>query len=186
MTLDIAAWKQAGNLISDEDVDDNADIESSKIATRTLQIFLPARAGRATGTTGATNNGVFGGVIMPNSASSSIHWAMRIPAEYDSGDVTFKICLVRAGAGAGNIKFTLNIKSASVGDSLASGASGTATSAAPPTAAIKEMSVVMTAANFTAGEIVFVKLFRDPADAADTLAEDLIALGVSVEFTGRG
>ena len=88
MSLSIAAYRQAGDTIDDADVDENADIEISKLGTRTLLRSIPATMFQRSGAGCVlTNNGVYGGVIMPDANDATLYIAFALPDEWESGDI---------------------------------------------------------------------------------------------------
>ena len=185
-----AAYRIAGHQFADEDFDKNANIETSKLGTRTLYYTIPATAFHLSGTSVAkTFSGVFGGVTLPDANAGAMYIAIPVPAEYDSGNVVLRIYWNSVSI-AGNLKLTSEIKPVSEGDTTAVGATDTATSAANGvTTVTATMTITIAAADFRTTaleEMIGLKISRNPADGSDTLSADAIIFAVSLEFTGRG
>lgn len=187
MALTIAPWRQNGYKLTDEDISDDAEIEISKLGTRTIRDFLAALEATlvGSGVIGAAR-GDFAGAVLPNANSGSLYWNWNVPDEWVSGnDITFRI-FWGSGSTGGDVKFTMTLRSTAADGDTASEVSGTVTTTAPTAGKLKASTITIAAANFAAGDIVGIKLTRDPADAADTLAADIECYGVDAEFTGRG
>lgn len=188
MSLSIAAYIQSGDLIEDIDVDDNADIAISKLATRTLYLSLPASLAAKSGTSVAnTIVGLFGGVLMPDANTGILYWSVPLPDEYDSGTITLRIWWTTA-ATANNAKFSVALSSRAAGqDYSTTEETQTVTDAANGSAStLNVATVTFLAADFTAGDIIGIQLTRNPADAADTLGANLTIHAIDLEYTGRG
>lgn len=185
-----SAYRLAGHQFSDEDFDKNANIETSKLGTRTLRFTIPATAFHLSGSSVAkTKNGTFGGVTMPNANAGNMYVAIPIPAEYDSGNVILRILWNSAGT-SGDLKLVSEVKPVSEGDTTASGVTDSATATTQGTTLLLNiLSITVAAADFRTSnneQMVGIQIQRDPADGSDTLSSDVTIFAVSLEFTGRG
>jgi hypothetical protein len=184
---DITGWGQAGYLIGDEDVSENANIQRSKLGTRTAYILIPATSLAAAGTgcvPGNTN--VYGHVVMPDANSSSLTGAIPLPDDYDSGDITARIFWLTA-ATAGDVKFSLAHACRAAGEALTAEATGTVTDTAKGTTLlINNCTITLAEATITDGKILGFVLSRDPSDGSDTLSADARILAIRFEYTARG
>lgn len=187
MSLSIAAYRQAGDQIEDGDVADNANIQTAKLGTQTLYRSIPGTAFLGSGSgVSQTNSGVFGGTTLPNANSGSLYASIPLPDEYVSGDITLKIFWNSAGT-AGDLKLTADVKSTTDDGTMTSEETDTVTTTVNGTTTrINQSSIVLSGSNFTAGDVIGLLISRDPADAADTLASDVLIIEVTLEFTGRG
>ena len=187
MSLSIAAYRQAGDQIEDDDVHPNANIQISKLGTRTLYLSIPATLFQRSGSGVAlVTSGVFGGVTLPNANTGNLYASVPLPDEYDSGTITLRV-FWKTAATAGNLKLNANLASVAKDGALTVEEAETATVAANGTTnLLNEATFTFTASDFEAGDIVGVNLNRDPADVADTLASDVMIIEATLEFTGRG
>lgn len=187
MSLSIAAYRQAGDYIEDADVSDNANIETAKLGTRTLYRSLPATIFQRSGTgVSLTTSGVFGGVTLPDANAGSLFASFPLPDEYVSGAITIRI-FWNTTATSGAAKFFADVKSTSQDGSLTSEETDSVVDTANGTASrINDATIDLDAADFTAGDIIGLKIYRDPSDGSDTLGADLVVFEVTLEFTGRG
>lgn len=188
MSLSIAAYSQAGDLIEDADVDDNANIQISKLTTRTLSFSFPAVMSQKSGS-GVISSflGVYGGVVLPDANTGNLYMAFPLPDEWVSGGIITVRVWWKTAATAGNVKFSGLLKSTTKDGTTASEETVTVTDAANGTTnLINDATMAFAAADFTAGDIVGFNLKRDPADAADTLSSDTLIFAIDFEFTGRG
>ena len=183
----IAAYRLQGKTIDDVDIDPNANIESSKLATRTLNLIIPAVAGVKEGASVAnTFDGVFGGVLLPNANSGAIYFSFPKPVEYDSGNVVLRVLWSSAGT-TGDLKLTSDIRSATIDSAITSGATDTGTKTTDGTGDdLNDLTITIAAADFNANEFIGLKLSRDPADGSDTLSSDVRIHALIFEYTGRG
>lgn len=188
MSLSIASYRQAGDLIEDADVDENANIAISKLATRTLYYSTPAQSTIKTGA-GVVDafNGAYGGIVMPDANASSLFISLPLPDEWVSGTpITARVWWITSVT-AGNALFAGNLKSATEDGATAVEEVQTVVGAAAGTAnLLRGSTMTFLAADFTAGDIIGLKVDRTPADASDTLAADLTVLAIDIEITGRG
>lgn len=183
----ISAYRQAGHTFDDEDVDKNANIETSKLATRTLSLQLnPIAAVKAGAAIAADNSGVFAGIPFPNTTASFLYWSFPKPVEYDSGDVILRI-LWNSPATSGDLKIVSDIKSATAESTLVSGAQDSGTLTVDGTTNdLNILSITIAAADFNVNEFIGLRIQRDPADGADTLADTALILAASLVYQGRG
>lgn len=188
MTLGIAAYRQAGDLIEDADVDDNANIAIAKLSTRTLRLSIPAPCFQRLGTGVITGFlGVYGGVVFPDANQGDMLITFPIPDEWVSGGIITARVWWKTTATAGNIKLIGNLKSTTQDGTTANEETVNATDAANGTTnLINDTTMAFAAADFAVGDIVAFNLERIPADAADTIAADALIFAVDFEFTGRG
>lgn len=187
MSLSIAAYRQAGDQIEDADVDENANIQTAKLGTRTLYRSIPGTAFQRSGSSVAlVNQGVFGGVTLPNANTGNLYASFPLPDEWTSGTIVLKIFWNSAGT-AGDLKLTANVKSTTDSGTLTAEETDTVTTTVNGTTTrINESSITLDAADFTASDVIGLNISRDPSDAADTLASDVMIMEVTLEFTGRG
>ena len=182
------AYRLGGYTIADEDIDNDANIKTSKQATRTLRLTIPATAFVLKGAGCVkTYLGVFGAVTMPDANISELYMAIPKPCEYVSGDITIRI-LWSTAATSGNLKLTVVYKGIISGDTMDTGGTTvTATDAASGTTLLlNEITLTITAADITNDDLITFYIERDPANGSDTLGADIKVYAVSLEFTGRG
>ena len=188
MSLSIAAYSQAGDLIEDDDVDENAEIEIAKLGTRTLIFSFPAPLFQKSGA-GCVSGflGVYGGAVMPDANATNLFISFPVPDEWVSGgNITVRVWW-KTAATAGNVKFSGLLKSATIDGTTAVEETVTATDAANGTTnLINDTTMAFAAADFTIGDVIGFNLNRTPTDAADTIASDTLVFAVDFEFTGRG
>lgn len=188
MSLAISAYRQAGDQIEDVDVDPNADIETSKLGTRTLYRSIPPAAFMLSGSSVAfTNNNVFPAITMPDANAGNIYVSLPMPDEWDeASDITINI-IWQTSATAGNAVLNASAASRKEDGAMTSEVSGSATTAAQGTAnRIQISSIALAAANFAKGDIIGLNISRDGTAVGDTIAADLRILAVYIEFTGQG
>jgi hypothetical protein len=190
----ITAYRIAGYAIDDEDFDENANLSELSTASRTLRINLPVPSLIPSGAgVSLTSNGVFPGYILPNANTGYLYFSIPLPTEYELLiGATLRILWNSAGT-AGNLKITSDICTSHYFGDTASTETVSATQAATGTAnLLSEMTFAFNASNFglhsynPMDEIIGIKIKRDPADGADTLASDVRILAITFEFTGRG
>ena len=84
MDLSIAAWRQNGNQLIDSDFSPDADIERSKLGTRTLKHVIPALMGHANAAgTGPTDDTPYGGIAYPDANTASYAFQFPIPDHWE-------------------------------------------------------------------------------------------------------
>jgi len=183
---DITGWGQAGNLIEDADVADNADIERAKLGTRTVYLNIPLSAMTLTGAGAVkTNQGVYAGVVMPDANSTTLYFTFMMPDDYDSGNIVFTI-LWNTAATSGDIEFILAIGGRASGEALSSDETDTFVDTAAGTTTVLN-KVSTTISNVPSpGELVGISLQRIPAAGNDTLSADANILLIRMEYTARG
>jgi hypothetical protein len=166
-------------------IDPNAAIAATKIGTRTLYLSFPPYLWCLSGTSVVVSaDGICPVVLFPDANTGIMYITTRLPTEWVSADVTFTI-LWKTTAITGNAKFTVDIGVKGAGGDTSSTTSGTVTTAAETTANKIQKSQVTIAAAIFNNDWLGIKLSRDPADGADTLATNLYIVGFYVEFTGR-
>lgn len=188
MALGISAYRQAGDTIEDADVDDNADIQISKLGTRTLIFSFPAPLFQRNGSGVITAfTGIYGGVVLPDANDGDMWISFPVPDEWVSGgDITVRIWWLTA-ATAGDIKFFGKLQSTTKDGTPANEEIDTVVDTAKGTTnLINTATIVYAAADFAVGDVIGFNLNRTPADGSDTLAADAQVLCVDFEFTGRG
>ena len=182
-----SAARRAGFRLNDAAIADDAAIAMTKIGTRTLRIPLPAQAWVGSGSSVAiAADGVFNAFTLPNANTGELFTSVRLPAEWDSGDITLNIYWKSAGV-SGDVKFSVELASVVVGETLALDDTQTGTTTVDATAnKLNLSSVTFAAALLASGDLLGIHITRDPADGSDTLASDVSFVGAEVEFTGRG
>ena len=183
-----SAARRAGFRLNNKSVADAAAIDMAKIGTRTLRVPLPAQAFVGSGTSVAISaDGIFNVFLLPNANTGSLYTAHRLPAEWVStSNVTLNIYWKSTGI-TGDCKFSVELASVIVGETLALDDTQTVTTTVETTAdKVSKSSVTFAAALFAAADVLGIRITRDPADAADTLASDVEVVGAELEFTGRG
>lgn len=188
MSLSISAYGQAGDLIEDADVDDNANIQISKLTTRSLRISFPAPLCQTVGAGVATSFlGVYGGVTLPDANAGNMFLSFALPDEWVSGGIITARIWWKTTAVAGNMKLTGALRSTTKDGADSAEETLTATdTAAGTTNLINDTTMAFAAADFATGDFVGFNLSRNPLDAADTLGADVLILAIDFEFTGRG
>lgn len=186
MTLkDVTGWGLNGFLIADEDVSENANIQRSKLATRTAYISIQPSSGVLSTATKSTD-GAFSTIVMPDSGTSSAAFSFRIPDDYASGNLTVDI-FWKTAATTNDAKFFVYFGSAGSGNSTAIDDTQTVVdTAAGTTNLINTASVTISSSMFAAGNIAGLILERQPADGSDTLATDLEVILIRISYTARG
>lgn len=181
----ISAYRIAGFKFTDQDFDPNADIEISKIATRTIIKTVPATAFSGPGLTRSVN-GIFGGFTIPDPGGGELFYSFKLPAEYVSGDITVRV-LWSTAATSGNLYLLANYVSIIPGeDSNTTLTTVTNTDAANGTASrLNEITLTLVGSNFASGDNIGINIYRTPAHGSDTLGADIIVHAISFEFTGR-
>lgn len=179
--------RRAGFKVNDKAIKEDAAIAMSKIGCRTLYIALPPSAFHLAGTSVAVaTDGVFPVITLPDANAGNLYTSVRLPAQYDSGTMTLSIYW-KCTPVAGNVKFTVDVAGKADNASAALEETLTVTTAAATTAGqINRSQVTMTASNFTAGDLIGIKITRDPTDAADTLGANISFISAVIEYTGRG
>lgn len=184
----VSAYRLAGYQFTNDDFDNNAEIASSKLGTRTLYKTIPAAACTLNGSgCTRTNSGVFGGVTMPDANDSDISYSLRLPVEWDSGNITLRI-LWNTAATSGDIRLVTTYSAIKSGEATnATTQTVTSTDTADGTASdLNEITFTLTGTNFEAGDYIGIKITREPANASDTLGANAIIFALSFEYTGRG
>ena len=182
----ISAYRLAGYSFTDNDFDSNAEIEKSKLGTRTLYRTFPATSMVTDAT--KTSQGVFSGLLMPDASTKKIYFVFQVPKEYVSGNITAQYIWSTA-ATTGALRLTVTYEGRVVGESLASALSSSASdtdTAKGTTLLLNQGTFTLNSANFAANDYVSIIITRDPTDALDTIAADIIFYAISLEFTGRG
>jgi len=122
-------------------------------------------------------------------ALESCLWQFRVPADYASGG-TLKIQWQTNSTSAQNCKWQAQVSAVTPADAdtvleHAFAAAATVTTGANTTEARRliESSITLTMDSAAAGDFITIRLFRDSADAADTLTVDAEVLMVAFEYT---
>jgi hypothetical protein len=182
------AYRLGGDTIADEDIDNDANIEISKLATRTLRFTIPATAFHLEGT-GCVMGGVgdFGYIVMPNANFSIVYVTIPKPCEYTSDDITVRILWASAGT-SGNLKLAFTYRGITAGsvDNLGEASTSNTDATNGSANTLNEMTLTITAANIVSSNSIEMWFERDPADGSDTLSSDIKVFAMSLEFTGRG
>lgn len=131
-------------------------------------------------------------IIAQFDATTAEHlwWTFAMPAAYVSGG-TVKLLWMTAAVTSTSVVWCARIGAVTSGDAdtpveHAAAAASTATSAVNTTEARRLTAASITLANLdsvAAGDLVNLLVYRDPADAADTLASDAELVAVALEFT---
>ncbi len=115
-------------------------------------------------------------------------WSFRMPSDYSSGG-TLKIQWI-ANATAGDCKWQAQVGAITPADAdtpleHAAAAAATVTTTVNATEAyrLNESSITLTMDSVAAGDLVFVVLFRNSGDAADTLTVDASVAAIALEYT---
>lgn len=115
-------------------------------------------------------------------------WHFRMPADFASGG-TLQVDWM-ANATTGNVKLQARVGAVTPADAdtpieHAQAAAATVTTAANATEArrLVNSAITLTMDSAAAGDEIFIGLFRDPADAADTCTADCEVLAAAFEYT---
>lgn len=118
----------------------------------------------------------------------SAHYAFRLPADYGSGGV-LKLQWT-ANATSGDCKWQAQVGAITPADAdtplehaFAAAATVTTTTNATEARRLNESSITLTMDSAAAGDLIELVIFRDSADAADTLAVDAELIIASFEYT---
>jgi hypothetical protein len=174
-----------GYLIQNNCIHANAAIAMSKLGTWTNRKDL-GLGDYSDATIGL--DGVFPTALFHDAGTKSIYKSLPLPKDYDSGDLK-AVIVWKTAAIVNDAKFQLSGRS-----SPADGSAGTAseftgnvvTTAHGVANRYIKSEITILEANVAAGDQVGLRLYRDPADAADDLATDLYVLNTYLEYTARG
>lgn len=178
--------RRAGFKVNNASIKKAAAIAMAKMGTRTLRVALPCQAWHLANNASFEAKEIFTVISMSDAGVDDIYVSFRLPAEYDSGDLTVVI-LWSSVSVTGAAKFSVDFASKAASATTASENTQTVTTTVSATAnKINESAVVFASSLITAGDLVGIHINRTPADAADTLGAEATISGIFVEFTGRG
>ncbi|MGE0724206.1 MAG: hypothetical protein AB7O45_07515 [Alphaproteobacteria bacterium] len=128
--------------------------------------------------------------LFDGTADEFIHWQFRMPGDYASAPV-LKLLFAMASATTGNIVAQAQVMAVTPGDAAAvdtgslDSANASSATAVPATAGhMKEVSITLTNADsLAAGDLVDLKVGRDPDNASDTASGDLELYAATLEYT---
>lgn len=187
----VAAARRLGFKLENEDIADPdtgaTAIAMSKIGTRTLYLSFPSGTLNLDGASVANaTDGVFVYALLPDANAGDLYFAFAIPVEWESGDMVVTVYWYTSAV-TGNVKYTLDTASKTTGETTASADTQSVITAVPTVAnQVTVSSLTPSNSIYAAGDIVGMKLRRDPTDAADTAGADVKVLCIVVSFTGRG
>ena len=101
-----------------------------------------------------------------------------VPADWSSCYVDF--VWANGAAGAGDVRFACYVSQLADGATLGAVTSGTLTVTAPASNTVKVSRLISTPVTVVAGSLLTVRVARDGANAADTLANDAAVLAVLI------
>lgn len=179
--------RRAGFKVNDKTVKDLAAISMAKIGTRTLHMALPPQAWHLVGTNVVVQSqGVFNVIQCPDANTADLYTSFRLPAEYDSGNLTLTIYWL-SSAVAGNVKLTAQLAGKAVGGTTASEETiVTVTTVSATSLQLNKHQFNFNSADVTALDLVGIHITRDPADVLDTLGADIVIVSAFLDYVGRG
>ncbi len=182
-----SALGKTGFKFENIDFADDAAIATTKLGLRTLSIPLPIADADLDGTSAVFSVAdLFIVAAFVDANTCSAYFSFFLPANYVSGQFTVDVYW-RTSAVTGNVKLQASLALKAAGDTTAADGTFSTTDAAPTTAnEVKKTTITASALTYTADDIVGLRVFRDPADAADTLGANISILGVVVNYSGRG
>jgi hypothetical protein len=164
--------------------------EFAGVVDRTRRLWLSAGALFSTGTLGADVLSAFGWPSwnLADAAVREIYGSFRVPADYNSGNLTVKLWWICDKTGNARLRIrTIGravTESALTAAEIDSTADYAAATAAPGTPLVT-VSTLSTAVPVAAGDMLFVRITRDATHANDTLNDVVYALGIEVEYTAN-
>ena len=188
MDLSISAWRQNGDQLIDSDISPDADIERSKLATRTLKLVIPAIMGHSDDSgTGPTNDTPYAGILFPDANQAGYAFQIPIPDNWEEDqDITLDVWW-NTTATSGNVRFTVDYNSAKEDDAITSVTTLTNTDAADATTKdLNKISFTIAKADLKKGDLLGLLLDRAPANGADTLSADVKVFALTLSLTARG
>ena len=161
------------------------------------RLWVPATAMSAATTNGAAaaaveltaGNPELSVYDFDGTTAEAIYFTIDMPANWDLSTVTFNATWTSVATDTDGVAFRLSGVAFDDGGAIdtAYGTAITVTDAAQSTANLKYKTATSAAVTIagapTAGEIVYLKLERNPADAGDTMVEDARLLGVNINYT---
>ena len=155
-----------------------------------LDIFEGVETANNPGARVLLNNPDVQGVRFNDSADKQVLMMIRVPDEFDStGTTKLFLYWTRQDAGSGNVLWKVAHVAVTPGSGELTGAVVTdsfAVSAVPAVNAVKEDSVVLTAAGWAAGDVVSIRIFRNATNALDTFDGGRpILLAAQVEYVAN-
>jgi len=180
-------------------VSDGTDLAYAGIVKQgTHSIFVPAGALRPT-----TSNGCAAlaavettagrpdliGLAFDGASDEHAQFQVVMPKSWNEGTITFRVHWWSTATDTDGVAWALQGVAVSDGDTadVAYGTAIVVTDAAQSTSEdiyVTDTSAAVTIAGTpAAGDIVFFRAFRDVSDAADTMSEDAILLGITILFT---
>lgn len=179
--------RRAGFKINNKSIKELAAITMDKIGCRTLYIALPPQAFTLAGTSVAvTTDGVFNVITLPDANAGNLYTSNRLPAQWAGGTITLSIYW-KTTAITGNVKFVCDIAGKAVGGTTALEETQNVITAVASTAnQLNKSQVTFLAADFTALDLIGLKITRDGTDGSDTAGADVSFVGAALEYTGRG
>lgn len=178
--------RRAGFRANNESVKDSTTITVSKFGTRTLYLGINPDSCYLNGTSVAkSGDGLFTAITLPNANTGYLATVTRLPAEWLSGtDIKVNVYWKTSGT-SGNVKFTIDLGAKENGETSALSNTQTVTTAADSTAnKLIKSQVTFSNSLLTALDWLGIKILRDPSDASDTNAADVLVCAIVIEFTG--
>jgi hypothetical protein len=115
--------------------------------------------------------------LLDAASQEAVAGSVLLPTAWASIDLD--LWWTNAGAGVGNVVFDARANNFGDTETISAPGAGVSTVAAPAQNVIKK-SAVRSGVSVTAGEILAVIVFRDGANGADTLANDIGIIGINV------
>ena len=189
MDLSIAAWRQNGAQLIDENISVDANLERSKLGTRTLKHVIPAIMGHSDSAgTGPTDDTPFAGILFPDANTAVYSFQFAIPDHWEEGqDITLDVWW-NTTVTSGNLRMAVDYAPKEEGETLTATASQLVnTDAAAGSAGfLNKISFTLLAAGIKKGDIMGILLTRDPANGSDTLSADVKVFALTLSLTARG
>lgn len=122
---------------------------------------------------------------MPDGSDSFVNFALKLPDDWDGGDITIRWFVAAAAAGSGNGRFVTTMRPVASGEDVNSAGftSDTDVVAMNGQHVLVAFTRVWTASVFSAGDLMGIRLQRTGADAADTFAGAINLIAAAVEYT---
>ena len=115
--------------------------------------------------------------LLDAALTETVSCAAVIPSAWTSTDV--ELYWANAGAGAGNVRWQIDLSIAAIGGNLVTGGAATALlTAAAGAQNVLVRSEIATGVAADAGDMLSLRIYRVGGDAADTLANDAGLIGV--------
>jgi len=177
----------SGAKAADSDVDASAGINPLKVEKHSLFLnWSPSTVQIVSGSPVANIVSVFSGWKLPDAAASSIAFNLISPrTEISPGDrATLWIWMYQTAA-SGMVRLVVDIRPVIEGSLSVTSALQRAVAFSPNQSTLSLGKIDFPPAIFSNGQIIGIKISRDPANALDTIAADLTIFNCSLEVQGR-